>query len=112
MYAMLDLLIVACGIYVLYSYYQMKTKGIVKEGLLLPKGLSIKRCRDKDAYIAEMGPKLLMYGISMLLCGIVGMLESMYQMLGLGYLIVLAVFLGVTIWFARQTKKAIAEYFQ
>lgn len=111
MYTILDMIIIGCGIYVLYGYYQLKTKGIIKEGLLLPKGLSPKRCKDKDGYIADMAPKLLIYGIIMLVCGVVGYLQSLFQKYDALYLVMLVAFLGVTIWFSKQTKKAIAKYF-
>ncbi len=111
MYTILDMIIIACGIYVLNGYYQLKTKGIIKEGLLLPKGLPANRCKDKEGYIAEMAPKLLIYGITLLVCGVLGYLQSLFQLFGVLYLLMLAVFLGVTIWFSRQIKKAIMKYF-
>jgi uncharacterized membrane protein len=111
MYTILDMIIIACGIYVLNGYYQLKTKGIIKEGLLLPKGFPATRCKDKEGYISEMSPKLLIYGITLLLCGILSYLQNLFQLFGLFYLLMLAVFLGVTIWFTKQTKKAIMKYF-
>ena len=110
MLSMMDIIIIGCGAYVLYVFYELKFAGEIKEGLLLPKGVLAKNCKDKAAYISEMAPKVLIYGIMVLICGIFGILENSYQVLGNFYLIVLIVFAVVTAWFAIQSKKAVKKY--
>lgn len=110
MLSMIDVLIVGSSIYVLYVFYQLKFMGEIKEGLLLPKGVNPKHCKNKAAYIAEMSPKVLVYGIAALVCGILGIFEDVYHMLGNYYLLVLIVFVGITAWFAAQGKKAVKKY--
>lgn len=110
MFSIIDLLIMACGAYVLYNYYLLKFKGEIKETLLLPKDVSAKKCKDKQAYITEISPKVLIYGIIVLVSGAAGIFEDKYQMLGNYYLIILAVFGIGTIWFAMAVKKAAEKY--
>lgn len=110
MYSMLDVIIVLCGVYILYNFYLLRFKGEIKESLLLPKDIQVKKCKDKAGYIAEMSPKVLLYGIVVVICGILGMTESQMGLLGKLYLVVLAVFVAFTIWFAVQTKKSVKKY--
>ena len=110
MFSMMDLLIAGCGVYVLYVYYMLKFKGEIKETLLLPKGTNVKKCKDKEAYIAQMSPKVLLYGVVVLASGIFGVLEDQYQLLGNGYLLVIVVFGGFTVWFGLMSKKAFNKF--
>lgn len=109
-YSFIDIIIILSGFYILYIYYLLKVKGEIKETLLLPKDTPIKKCKDKNAYISEMAPKVLVYGIIVVICGLLGLSESQMQLLGKWYLLVLVVFLCATIWFAGQTKKAVKKY--
>ena len=109
--SLIDIMFVGCGVYVLYVYYCLKFKGEIKETLLLPKGTDPKRCKDKEAYIAEMSNTVLIYGIAVLFCGVMCILEDEYRLLGNYYLLVLVVFVCVTIWFTVQGKKALKKYF-
>ena len=110
MISLIDLLIVGSGAYIIYVFYELKFAHEIKPGLLLPKGVDPKRCKDKEGYIAQMSPKVLIYGISALVCGFIGIFEDEYQILGNYYLLVLVIFVGITIWFAAQGKKAVAKF--
>lgn len=109
-FSIIDIIVIACGVYILYVYYVLKFKGEIKETLLLPKDVLAKKCRDKAAYINEMSPKVLIYGIIVVLCGGCGLLESRLGLLGSFYLAVLAVFAAATVWFAIQAKKSVKKY--
>lgn len=108
--SVMDLFIIACGVYVLYVFYMLKYKGEIKETLLLPKGLSAKKCKDKAAYTKEMAPKVLIYGLAVTLCGVMGAIEDVYGFLGSYYPLVLVVFVAVSVWFASKVKKANQKY--
>lgn len=110
MISFMDMAIIAIGAYILYIYYLMKFKGEVREGMLLPKGTKPERCKDLPAYIGEMSGKVLLYGAAVLLCGVLGFLEDEYLILGKYYLLVLLGFIGLTVWFAVQSRNAIRKY--
>ena len=110
MFSLMDLIILGSGAYVLYCYYLLKFKGEIKEGLLLPKGTNVKKCTDKAAYTKEVENKILLYGIAVLICGGFGVLETQTGLLGKWYLVVIAVFLAVTFWFAMVVKKSGEKY--
>ena len=110
MFSLMDLIILGSGAYILYCFYLLKFKGEIKEGLLLPKGTVVKKCTDKAAYIEDMAKKTLFYGIAVVICGCLGALETQTGLLGKWYLIVIAVFLAFTAWFAVVSKKAAEKY--
>ena len=110
MFSLMDLIILGSGAYVLYCYYLLKFKVEIKEGLLLPKGTNVKKCTDKAAYTKEVENKILLYGIAVLICGGFGVLETQTGLLGKWYLVVIAVFLAVTFWFAMVVKKSGEKY--
>lgn len=109
-YSLMDIIIVLSGIYILYNFYLLKFKGEIKESLLLPKDIPVKKCKDKAGYIAEMSPKVLILGIVTTICGLLGVVETQMQLLGNGYLIVMAVLLAVIIWFVLASRKALKKY--
>lgn len=110
MFSLMDLIILAAGAYVLYSYYLLKTTGEIKEGIFLPKDTDVKKCKDKDGYIRAVSGKVLIYGISVMVCGALGVLETQTGILGNWYLLLIAAFLGVTIWFAKVNQDLVNEY--
>ncbi len=110
-FSFIDIIIIICGGYVLYVYYLLKMKGEIKESLLLPKDISAAKCKDKTAYIAEISPKVLIYGVAVVIFGILGLSESQWGLLGYNiYLVVLLAFAVATVWFARVSKKAVKKY--
>lgn len=109
-YSLMDVIIVLSGIYVLYNFYLLKFKGEIKESLLLPKDIQVKKCKDKQAYITEMAPKVLVLGIAVTVCGLLGMAETQMQLLGNWYLLVMVVFLAAIVWFVIASRKAIKKY--
>ena len=71
---------------------------------------NVKKCTDKAAYTKEVENKILLYGIAVLICGGFGVLETQTGLLGKWYLVVIAVFLAVTFWFAMVVKKSGEKY--
>lgn len=110
MFSMMDIIIILGGLYLLYTYYLMKFKGEVKESILLPKDLPVRKCKDLPAYISDMSPKVLVYGIVVVLCGITGLLEDMYHIMGWIYLAAFLIFIAASAWFIVQTKGAVKKY--
>ena len=109
-YSFMDVIIVLSGVYILYNFYLLKFKGEIKESLLLPKDIQVKKCKDKAGYIAEMSPKVLVLGCAVTICGLLGMAETQMQLLGNWYLLVMAVFLAAIIWFVMESRKAVKKY--
>lgn len=111
MFGIMDIIIVAAGVYILYAWYLLMFKGEIREGVLVPQGMA-KRCRDLDGYRRYIGPKVLLFAIAALISGGINLYSDyVSQIPGPVYLGVTALFFAVLIWFIMQTKKAQKEYF-
>lgn len=70
---------VVLGIYAFNSWYQLKLTKDLTKSVLLPKEVNVKKCKDKEAYIKETLPKLLILGITALLYGAIELVNSMVK---------------------------------
>ncbi len=110
-FSFMDILVVACGVYVLYLYVEMVKGGKIRENMLLPKGLNVKKCKDINAFIRYIGPKQLILGISALLCGAAGLLQDFTTYVSPPvYLCTLFLFFACAIWYTFVMKKAVKMF--
>lgn len=110
MYLLLDILVLGAGAYILYAYFLMTKKGEIKENILMPKEVTMSQCKDKEGYVKYVAPKLLMFGIGAVICGVLGFINDYGQALGNWYMGVTVLFLVLLIWFAIGTRKAIKMF--
>lgn len=106
-YALIDVMIVGCGIYIIYLYAMMVKTREIKESILMPKGLEGKKCKDPDGYIRFIGVKQLLFGIIAVISGGIGLAQDLTSAVGLPvYMVMVVVFLGYIVWYCVQIKKA------
>lgn len=106
-YALMDAIIVGCGVYVIYLYIDMIKTGKLRQSMLIPQNVNISKCKDVPGYIAYTGKKQLLFGIVAILCGGIGLVQDFTQMIGVvPYLITIAIFFAYALWFGFQVKKA------
>lgn len=111
MFAFLDIMIVGCGIYLVYCWYLLMFKNEVKQGVLLP-NKSTAPCRDMEGYKKTIGKKLLLFAITALAAGGLGLYSDYVKPVNSYlYMGLTLVFLLVLIFFIRSAKKAEKEYF-
>lgn len=110
-YSIIDIIVLGCGLYCIYSAYKMKTKGDISSSILFSNTADAVKCRDKAGYIAYMFPKMALFGVITTIYGITGLVSSYVMNLGFGQIIVMVVFFVVLIWFAVETKKAYRKFF-
>lgn len=107
MFAFMDLIFVACGAYILYAYYLLMAKNEVKEGVLVPKGVTIKKCKDFEGYKKYMGPRVLIFGIYACVMGGIGLYQDYVTPIPTYiYLPLYVLFFVVMILYLVATKKA------
>lgn len=70
----LNILIMACGIYMLYWAIQMKNNKKIPE-MLVGKGFPIERAHDPEGFIKATFPLTLATGAVLLIAGLLGALE-------------------------------------
>lgn len=70
----LKLLIMACGVYMIYWAMQMKTTHKIPE-MLVGKGFPINRAKDSEGFMKNTFPFTIGTGIMLFAAGLVGALE-------------------------------------
>lgn len=110
-FSLVDILIVGSGIYLLYCWYLLVFRNTVKEGILIPPN-SVKKCRDMEGYKKFMGIRLLIFALSAVLSGAVGLYSDYVKLMNsMQYLIITGIFFMILIWFTTQIKRGEREYF-
>ena len=105
------IIILIGGIYSLYAWYQLKFTGKINTSILVTKDTNVNKCKDKKAYIAEAGPKLLVFAIAITLYGAVDLYSTYVKDVGVLSWIMIVVVLVVVVWFGYTSKKLREKYF-
>ena len=112
-YAMMDAIILGFGGYIVCQYILMKKDKKLRENMLLPKELDVKKCRDVQGYIAGVGMKQLVLGISVMICGMIGLIQDMTEWKStLIYSLVIVFCLGCTVWYTKAMRQAVKEFWK
>lgn len=112
MFSLVDMVVVACGVYVIFLCLEMKLTGKLKQNMLMPKGLDVKRCRDVEGYIRTIVMKQLLLGVFAIGCGILGLLQDF----GVGpvnsavYLSSILAFAVYAVWYSFYMKKVVRKF--
>lgn len=105
------ILVLACGVYAVYSLIRMRTSGEINASLLLGKEYMYKKCKDKEGFIQKASPALLLLGIVAIAYGIIDTVNCyVYPMPKLDAA-GMTVFFLVLVWFAVYTAKIKKQYF-
>ncbi|WP_099468288.1 hypothetical protein [Konateibacter massiliensis] len=106
----IDGIILACGVYMLYSAYLMKTKGELKVGWLVSKNVNLQKSKDLPGYINYMYPRVLFFAVCTLIYSVVGLYSSYYAALGMIQTVTFGGFFVIVVWFAYVSTKASKKY--
>lgn len=98
---------IASGAYVLYAWYQMKTMKEINRTILLPKTVDPKKCKDKEAYMKEASPKMLVLAAAAIVYGV----TDTMKVTGVPLWTALLILFAVLIWFGVSTAKMNKKYF-
>ncbi len=111
MFGILDMVVVIAALYIGYQWYCMKFKGEIKTGLLLSNDVNVAKCKDKEGYIREASPLLLILAVVALIQGIIGLVNG--NVMPLPFAVTMGgvfVLLAVLVWFGVQSKKLYQKY--
>ncbi len=101
-----DVLIIASGLYMIYTAFIMKKSGKITGGVLISKDVDVDKIRDKDGFINYMYIKVLVMGILTCLIGLGGILLTKINAPSYIMLIGIACFIVVLILFTLASRKA------
>lgn len=108
--SMMDAIVFACGIYLLYSTIVMKRTGEIKNGWLISKNINLNKSKDKLGYIEYMYIRYIIFSICTCLFGIVGFYSNYIQAIAGLQLAATILFLIAVIWFTMVSIKATRKY--
>ena len=106
----LDLLIMACGIYIIYWAVQMKSTNKIP-AMLVGKGFPIDRAKDPEGFIKFTFPFTFLTGVLLLLAGVLGALGifGLYPMADvLLRIVTVAIIIGYGTVLMKAQKKYLA----
>lgn len=105
----MDILIILCGAYLIYSSAQMKRTGEVSSAIV-GKGYDLKKARDVKGYIEYMYFKSIVMGVVVMVSGAANYLNGKYLNIPNFDLVVCAVFLVIIIVYSKITIDAQKKY--
>ena len=111
LWGFIGILVLACGIYAVYSYIKMKKDGEINASLLLGKDYMYKKCKDKEGYIRKAGPALLVFGLVSLAYGVVDVIHCYVHPMKAADVAGMIIFFIVLVWFAVYTARLRRRYF-
>ena len=98
------------GIYALYSFIIMKTRGEINKGFLLGRKQNYQKCTDKAEYMKKTGTALLVLGIGGVVYAVVDVIHLFVCPIQTIDDIVLLLFFAVLVWFGWYTVKLRGKY--
>lgn len=109
---LISIFVLGCGLYCLYAAYMMKKDGTINKTILLGKDVNVNKCRDKEAYIKAVMPKVIGLGIAAILSGGADLINLYVVSLGVATYVLMVIFILVLIWYAVGTAQAAKKYFK
>lgn len=104
-----------CGVYALRSWYLVKKTSDIKKSVLYPNMNNapvIKKCNDKEGYIKETLPKLLVIAVFASIYGVAELYNTYVTQIPM-VLIPTMILLGIVlIWVMISVKKMNDKYFK
>lgn len=109
---MIAVISLVCGLYCLYAYVDMKRTGRINKTILLGKSIEPKKCKDKEAYLKKVTPKVLVFGLALILYSSAEFVNMYMFKNDIIVYSALGIFAIALIWFGYGTTKATKEYFE
>ncbi len=111
LFGLVDLFMVGAGLYIMYSWFRLKYKNEILEGVLVQQGQANK-CKDIEGFKKYIGPKLFVFALCAIASGGLGLFSDyVHPVNNYLYLGLTAVFFAVLVMFVRYTKKAQEMFF-
>ena len=108
----LDIIVLLAGFYVFYAWFLLVKKKEIRQGVMIPKDVDPKRCKDIDGYVQYMSPRTLLLGVMAVVSGGVGLYQDNVKLLNpIIYWTLFAAFLAIIFWFGISSKKAVEKFF-
>ena len=111
MFGFIDMVVLGCGLYGIYSWYLLLYKKEIKKMFLLGGDYQPEGCSDIDGFAKAMGTKLLIVSIAMILFSGLSLYNDNVASVGVFYWIALVLFLVLLTWYSAMLRKYNKQYF-
>ena len=111
MFGFIDIIVVGCGAYGIYSWYMLVKKLEIKKTFLLGSSTMPEDCNDVQGFADFIGTKLLIFSIVMMLFGGISAINDYVQSVGDVIWVFMALFLAMLAWYCAQLHKANQKFF-
>ncbi len=104
-----DVVITLFGGYLVYSAQKMKQTGEISSMMVAKEQLG--KCRDREAFIGRVYKKEAIFGVVTMLVGLLNLLDEVFFSVPYLNIGTMLVFLVAFLWFNREFRDALSEYF-
>ncbi len=111
MFGFMDYIVLACGVYGVYSWYMLVKKHEIKKAFLIGGDNTPEKCTDVAGFADMIGTKLLIASIGMIVFSCLSLYNSYKQDLGAVFWVAMVLFLGMLVWYCVMLRKAHLKYF-
>ncbi len=112
--AMMDIIVLLAGLYILYGYYLLTVKKELKHGLLVSDKFPAETCKDRDAYGSYIGLPTLLLGIAGVASGGIGLYKdyahAASNVVNYANIILYFALLAALVFFIVRTKQAQKQF--
>ena len=112
MFGFIDIIVVGCGAYGIYSWYMLVKKLEIKRTFLLGNSTMPEDCKDIQGFADFIGTKLLIFSIVMMLFGGISAINDYVQSVGDVIWFFMALFMAMLVWYCVQLRKADQLFFK
>ena len=103
-----DVIIIVFGTYMIFQGFGMKKKGEISTVLITPE--EILKCKDKKGFILEMYWKEVVFGATIIVVGVLGVINNLTSELKVVNIIRMIGFLVMFLWFQTSLQKARGKF--
>lgn len=100
-----------CGLYCLYAWYMLAFRKEIKQSILLPKDVNVKKCKDVEGYCREASKPLLGLGIVTSLYGASDLYNTYVGGADVIFLVFLVLMLVMLVVYVVLVRRCNQKYF-
>ncbi len=112
MFGFMDIIVLGCGIYGLYSWNMLVNKHEIIKTFLIGGSNQPQDCTDIEGFANYMGPKLLILSVVMIVFGGISAYNDYVQSIGMIYWVLTAGFFAAIVWYCVMLRKADRMFFE
>ena len=107
----MDVIVLGCGIYLVWMVYLAKYKGDIRQSLIWRRTTPPERCRDKAGFVAYLFPRFTLLGVLLILASILSMVNNSLEFFSEFEIVTFAVTILVIVLYCVFDAKATKDFY-